>query len=79
VIPVSLALDTAQKEFERWRLREQRLHQAIEQVDEERNRLDAELGRVEQQVSYYDNLTRDMKKELRRPGLSSLLSSMRKP
>lgn len=75
---MSSALETAQKEFERWRLRERRLLDAIGQVDEERGRLGAELVRVEQQVSYYDNLTRDMKKELRRPGLSSLLSSMRK-
>ncbi len=76
---MSLALDTAQKEFERWRQRERRLLQAIDQVNEERGRLGVELDRVEQQVSYYDNLTRDMKKELGRPGLSSLLSSMRKP
>ncbi len=75
---MSSALEAAQKEYERWRLRERRLLQAIDQVDEERGRLGTELERVEQQVSYYDNLARDMKKELRRPGLSSLLSSMRK-
>ncbi len=75
---MSSALETAQKEYERWRLRERRLLQAIEQVDEERGRLGTELERVDQQVSYYDHLARDMKKELRRPGLSSLLSSMRK-
>ncbi len=73
------ALDTAQKEFERWRQRERRLLQAIDQVEDERTRLDVELDRVEQQVVYYDSLARDMKKELGRPGLSSLLSSMRKP
>lgn len=72
-------LDAARKEFDRWRQREQRLQQAIEQAEEEQVRLDAELERVEQQVLYYDNLTRDMKKELRRPGMSSLLSSLRKP
>ncbi len=75
---MSSALDTAQKEFERWRLRERRLLTAIEQVEEERSRLDTELDRVEQQVLYYDHLTRDMKRELRKPGLSSLLSSLRK-
>ena len=73
------ALDTAQKEYERWRQRERRIQEAISQVDEERGRMDAELERVEQQIVYYDNLTRDMKKELGRPGLSSLLSSMRRP
>lgn len=76
---MSSALDTAQKEFERWRLRERRLLAAIDQVDEERARLDVELERVEQQVAYYDNLTRDMKRELGRPGISNLLSSLRKP
>jgi len=75
---MSSALDAAQKEFERWRQRERRLATAIEQVEEERVRLDAELDRVEQQVVYYDNLARDMKKELRRPGISSLLSSLRR-
>ena len=73
------AIDAAQREFERWRQRERRLLDAISQVDEERARLNTELERVGQQVVYYDNLTRDMKKELGRPGLSSLLSSMRKP
>ncbi len=72
------ALETAQKEFERWRQRERRLLDALDQVDAERRRLDEELVRVEQQVVYYDNLTRDMKKALGRPGLSSLLSSLRK-
>lgn len=71
--------ETAQKEFDRWQRRERSLLLALEQVDDERTRLDVELDRVEQQVTYYDSLTRDMKKELRRPGLSSLLSSLRKP
>lgn len=72
------ALETAQKEFERWRQRERRLLDALDQVEDERHRLEDELGRVEQQVLYYDNLTRDMKKELGRPGLSSLLASLRR-
>ena len=75
---MSSAIDTAQREFARWRQRERRILQALEQVDQERRRLDEELGRVEQQILYYDNLTRDMKKELGRPGLSTLLSSLRK-
>lgn len=72
------ALEATQKEFARWRQREHRLLVALEQVEEERRRLDGELVRVEQQVAYYDNLTRDMKKELGRPGLGNLLSSLRK-
>jgi hypothetical protein len=71
-------METAQKEFERWRQRERRLLEALDQVEDERRRLDEELVRVDQQVVYYASLTRDMKKELGRPGLSSLLSSLRK-
>lgn len=71
-------VQTAFKEFERWRSRERRLLEALAQVDEETRRLADELVKVEQQISYYDSLTREMKRELGRPGLSSLLSSLRK-
>jgi len=64
------------RETQRWRLREKRLLDALEGLEDERRRLDDELLKVEQQVSYYDSLTRDMKQELGRPGLSSLLSSL---
>jgi len=67
-----------QREIERWRQRERRLIEALQSVDDERRRLDDELLKVEQQVSYYDSLTREMKRELGRPGLSSLLSSLRR-
>ena len=73
------ALEAAQKEFERWRQRERRILDAIHEVDEEQHRLDEELAKVGQQVTYYDSLARDMKRELGRPGLSSLLSSLRRP
>ncbi len=67
-----------QREIERWRQRERRLVEALQSVDDERRRLDDELLKVEQQVAYYDSLTREMKRELGRPGLSSLLSSLRR-
>lgn len=73
------ALEAAQKEFERWRQRERRILDAIHEVDEEQHRLDEELAKVGQQVTYYDSLAKDMKRELGRPGLSSLLSSLRRP
>ena len=73
------ALESAQREIGRWRQRERRILDALKSVDEERHRLDEELLKVEQQVTYYDSLTRDMKRELGRPGLSSLLSSLRRP
>ena len=67
-----------QREIERWRQRERRLLEALQSVDDERHRLDDELLKVDQQVAYYDSLTREMKRELGRPGLSSLLSSFRR-
>ena len=72
------ALEAAQKEFQRWRERERRIVEALREVDDERHRLDEELAKVTQQVSYYDSLARDMKRELGGPGLSSLLSSLRR-
>lgn len=71
-------VDAAQKEFDRWRGRERRILDAMLQVDEESKRLTEELVKVKQQIAYYESLTRDMKRELGRPGLSSLLSSLRK-
>ena len=73
------AIEAAQKEFGRWRQRERRILDALKEVEDERHRLDEELVKVEQQVAYYDSLARDMKRELGRPGLSSLLSSLRRP
>jgi hypothetical protein len=68
-----------EKEIERWRQRERRLLEALGQVDDERLRLESELVKVGQQLVYYDSLTREMKRELGRPGLSSLMSSLRRP
>ncbi len=76
---MSRAMEATRKEVERWRHRERRLLDALKNVDDERRRLDDELLKVEQQLTYYDSLTRDMKRELGRPGLSGLLSSLRRP
>ena len=73
------ALQSTEREVERWRQRERRILDALHNVDDERHRLGEELLKVEQQVSYYDSLTREMKREFGRPGLSSLLSSLRRP
>lgn len=72
-------LPATEREVERWRQRERRILDALQTVDDERHRLDDELLKVDQQISYYDSLTREMKRELGRPGLSSLLSSLRRP
>jgi hypothetical protein len=68
-----------EREIERWRQRERRILDALQSLEDERRRMDDELLKVDQQVAYYDSLTRDMKRELGRPGLSSLLSSLRRP
>ena len=73
------AAEAAERELIRWRTRERRLIDSVKEVDEERRRLEEELSKVEQQVSYYDSLTRDMKRELGSAGLSGLLSSLRRP
>ncbi len=70
--------DAVVKEATRWRERQRKLKAALRQVDEERRRLDNELEKVKEQVTYYDSLTREMKRALGRPGLSGLLSSLRK-
>lgn len=72
------ALQAMEREVDRWRQRERRILDALQTADDERHRLDEELLKVDQQVAYYDSLTRDMKRELGRPGLSSLLSSFRR-
>jgi hypothetical protein len=70
-------LDATRREVERWHQRERRILDTLKSVEEERRRLDEELLKVQQQVAYYDSLTRDMKRELGGPGLSNLLSSLR--
>lgn len=72
-------VQAAQQEATRWRRREQRLVAILDKIEDERRRLAEELTRVDEQVAYYDSLTREMKRELGRPGLSSFLSSLRKP
>lgn len=70
--------EALEKEVTRWREREHRLLETLEEVDEERRRLLEELAKVEEQVAYYESLTREMKRELGRTGLSDLMSSLRK-
>ena len=67
--------EDTQREFERWRFREKQLLDTIRDLDEEEARLQNELARVDQQVSYYENLARDMKGAIRPAKLSSLLTS----
>jgi uncharacterized protein YlxW (UPF0749 family) len=68
-------LETTRVEFERWRLRERQLVDTIRDLEEEENRLLGEIAKVDQQVTYYESLARDMKRELGPPKLSTLLTS----
>jgi chromosome segregation ATPase len=71
-------LDALQEEYERWRFKRKDLEDRLKALSEEENDILKELARVEGQISYYDSLERDMKKELEPPRLSDLLSSLGK-
>ena len=67
-----------QREIDRQRQREARLLEAVRALEDDEARLAAELAKVGDQVAYYDSLARDMKREIRRPGLSTILRSLRR-
>lgn len=67
-------MESAQREFERWRLREREIVDTLRDLDEEENRLLGEIAKVDQQVTYYEDLARDMKREMGPAKLSSLLT-----
>ncbi len=69
---------SVQRELGRQREREEGLLQAVRSLGEEQRRLEGELGHADDQVTYYDSLARDMKRELRRPGLSAILRSLQR-
>ncbi|MFQ6106294.1 MAG: hypothetical protein ACE5QF_01710 [Thermoplasmata archaeon] len=71
-------LDALQQEYERWRFRRKELEEELRRLSEEEDDILKELARVEGQISYYDSLESDMKKELEPPRLSDLLSSLKK-
>jgi len=66
------------EELVRWRRRQQHLEETLRQLSEEEERLTRELVKAEKQLSYYNSLTSDMKRELEPPSLASMLKSFRK-
>ncbi len=68
-------LEATQKEFERWRLRERQLLDTVRDLEAEESRLLGDIARVDRQVAYYEDLARDMKRELGPAKLSNLLTS----
>lgn len=71
-------LRVAQLELEDWREKQVNLERRLNETQEEEKGILAELARVEEQITYYESLQSDMKKELEPPKLSGMLSSLRK-
>jgi chromosome segregation ATPase len=73
-------LEGARNEYARWKLREARLIDSLTELYDERRRLGEEIARLDQQIAYYDSLTRDMKKEIGGSASTTgkLLSSLRR-
>ena len=67
-----------QREIDRLRERETSVREAIRAIEEDESRLEEEVVSVDAQVAYYDAIARDMKREIRRPGLSMILRSLRR-
>lgn len=64
------------EDYRRWMQRKQELERALAELDREESLLLEELDRVEDQLAYYESLTREMKRTLDPPNLSRLLRSL---
>ena len=63
------------EERRRWEARRAELKKGIAELGQNEKALrKAELGKIEQQISYYDSLLRQMKAELRPSDRSAILS-----
>ena len=70
---IILALD----ELNRWKGRQERLHGEIASLSSDEKAVrKQELVKVNQQIAYYDALSKDMKKEIRPSKLSYLINSL---
>ncbi len=78
MISLEEQLRVAQLELEDWKEKQINLEKEISGIEEEEKSILAELARVEEQITYYESLQSDMKKELEPPKLSGMLSSLRK-
>jgi hypothetical protein len=62
-------------ERRRWEARRAKLEKELRKLtSRERSLRKAELGKIDQQIAYYDSLLRQMKKELRPMDRSSILN-----
>lgn len=78
MISLEEQLRVAQLELEDWKEKQINLEKEISGIEEEEKSILSELARVEEQITYYESLQSDMKKELEPPKLSGMLSSLRK-
>ena len=63
-------------EKEKWAKRRNDLEKEIAELDMEEKRLVSELAKIRGQVSYYETLTRDMKRELQPPDVVGILKTL---
>lgn len=66
------------EDYRRWMQRKRELERALDELDREESLLMEELYRVEDQLAYYESLTREMKRTLDPPSFSRLLHSLRR-
>jgi len=61
------------QEKEKWVNRKKELEAELVSIDEEERRLLGELVKMREQVSYYDSLTRDMKRQMQPADVSNMM------
>lgn len=64
------------QERDKWQARKRDIEDKIVELDEEEKRLRGELGKMMEQVEYYNSLTKDMKRELQPSSVSSMLKTI---
>lgn len=70
------AILRALTELDRWQRRREQIRAEMGFFGRRDPELRAELTKVERQVSYYEALTRDMKREVRPAGIGDLLRTL---
>ncbi len=65
-------------DLRKWLNLKHELERALQDLEKQESHIMEELGKVEEQVTYYGSLTKDMKKALDPPKLSRLLQSWRR-
>ncbi len=65
------------KELESWRDRKEKiLNELMTLSDDDKTEKKRELKKINEQIAYYESLTKDMKKEVKPPKLGHLLDAI---